>query len=600
MKKLSVWFKELPKWAKIVFFPALILGSLILFLSITLIVSLYLDSSSRSQSSTTQIDLERSDIGEELEKEFVPSLVDLEIDLLGVPLKINNKFDITDVYQDEYIKDPIDLDESFIVGYKTGSIKKGRFMESEQLAYNLSGYDIYVLSTLEEHDYVYAVRIAYLDDNSPIFILSQDQREPGDLLDISLKPNVINISSYKITDQSLFGLDIFKGMKYNSKKVSDNGNTFTLGAPIFKPLVEELSKLEEIDSFGEVKIYNYKVDIEGYSVVESPEGFLQKVVYVPSIVEYVSSDPKVEIVLDKTGEETEHFYDYISIGGCSENDLEVANVKDTELRSIGKAKDGNPIYVKINRNDSYLKKLYNEDYLSPGSEMNKYNYITEDDITPFTYEQFVDAYPILYWKDPFGRYIMFARRDFVITGGCAKPAIYLYPEEKTSLNVKVIPNGLLTFTSPKYEVGGWNINVGTDGTINYKGGKYEYLWWDSISNGYYTPSNGWVIERGNFETFITEKLQEMGLNEKEISDFNEFWVPLISKENTQYLYITFLFNSEVNQIAKLEFSIQPDNIFRVFMLYESMDKYKEVRPLKIEKVSRTGFTVVEWGGAKER
>src|SRR5690606_3987345 len=123
--------------------------------------------SSRSQSSTTQIDLERSDIGEEpeeeVEKEFVPSLVDLEIDLLGVPLKINNKFDITDVYQDEYIKDPIDLDESFIVGYKTGSIKKGRFMESEQLAYNLSGYDIYVLSTLEEHDYVYTVRIAYLD-----------------------------------------------------------------------------------------------------------------------------------------------------------------------------------------------------------------------------------------------------------------------------------------------------------------------------------------------------------------------------------------------------------------------------------------------------
>ncbi len=605
MNKLSTWFKGLPKWAKIVFFPALILFLLILFILISLTTYGYISYSSNRQSNTAQIDPQEQEEEEETEEnseeESTAKVVDLEVEFLGVPLKTNNKFDIATSIYNEYMKEYIDLDESFVVEYKTGRIKKGFFIDDEELTHDLSGYDIYLLSTLEDFSYVYAVRIAYLDKNSPIFILSIDQRESGDPLEEDLQRNVIDISSDEIIDQNIFRSSVFySGTQYDSKKISDKGNVFQDGSFIARPMKEDLAKLKEIDSFGEVKIYNYKVNIGGYSVIQSPEGFLQEVVYVPSIVEYIDSDPKVELTLDKTGVKTKHTYDYISIGDCFGNSLEIADVKDTELTSIGKAKDGSPVYVKIDKNDTYLKKLYNEDYLSENLEMNKYNEITEDDATPFTYEKFVDAYPVLYWKDPFNRYIMFARRDFVATGGCAKPAIYLYPEQKTSLNVKVIPNGLLTFTYPKYGKNGWDINVDASGSIVHKGSKYDYLWWDSISYGYYTPNDGWVIERSEFASFATNKLQEMGLNEKEINDFKEFWIPLVNREDSQYLYITFLFNSQVNQIATLDFSVQPDNIFRVFMLYESIDQYKVVTPLKIEKVDRTGFTVVEWGGAKER
>ena len=42
----------------------------------------------------------------------------------------------------------------------------------------------------------------------------------------------------------------------------------------------------------------------------------------------------------------------------------------------------------------------------------------------------------------------------------------------------------------------------------------------------------------------------------------------------------------------------PDTVLRVFMAYQPLEYPIRVLPQKLETVERTGFTLVEWGGAE--
>ena len=48
----------------------------------------------------------------------------------------------------------------------------------------------------------------------------------------------------------------------------------------------------------------------------------------------------------------------------------------------------------------------------------------------------------------------------------------------------------------------------------------------------------------------------------------------------------------------LEISPQPDSVIRVLMLYKPLDSPIAVREQTLTTPERTGFTVVEWGGAE--
>ena len=52
------------------------------------------------------------------------------------------------------------------------------------------------------------------------------------------------------------------------------------------------------------------------------------------------------------------------------------------------------------------------------------------------------------------------------------------------------------------------------------------------------------------------------------------------------------------EAAKLEITPAPDNILRVFMVYEPLDKPIEIEPQALPALTREGFTVVEWGGRR--
>ncbi len=74
--------------------------------------------------------------------------------------------------------------------------------------------------------------------------------------------------------------------------------------------------------------------------------------------------------------------------------------------------------------------------------------------------------------------MMFDACEGTVPPDTAKPVIYLYPESKTDVNVRLDFKGGLVTTIPEYN-GGWSVSAAPDGTITNKadGKKYPYLFW---------------------------------------------------------------------------------------------------------------------------
>ena len=58
-------------------------------------------------------------------------------------------------------------------------------------------------------------------------------------------------------------------------------------------------------------------------------------------------------------------------------------------------------------------------------------------------------------------------------------------------------------------------------------------------------------------------------------------------------------NKEYGQkIAQLKCTPTPDNLIRLFMVFEATDKYKKIPTQQLKSIQRNGFVLVEWGGSE--
>jgi len=86
----------------------------------------------------------------------------------------------------------------------------------------------------------------------------------------------------------------------------------------------------------------------------------------------------------------------------------------------------------------------------------------------------------------------------------------------------------------------------------------------------------------------------MGLNEKEMADFLEFWLPKMP--NTPYVRLTWFGNKLMDRLAPIFVMPKPETIIRVFLDFEGLGSKINLPPQKLSSPARKGFTVVEWGG----
>lgn len=178
---------------------------------------------------------------------------------------------------------------------------------------------------------------------------------------------------------------------------------------------------------------------------------------------------------------------------------------------------------------------------------------------------------------------------------CYKPVIYLYPEEATSVSVKLHLDGRLTCTYPAYN-GGWNITAAPDGTLtDAKGQSYNYLYWEGQTNAQWGMTQGFCVKGADTAAFLETALEKLGLTRKEANEFIVYWLPLM--EQNPYNIISFQ-ESTYTDAAKLDISPIPDTLIRVFMTWQKSNVYVSIPAQTLTSPQRTGFTAVEWGGAE--
>ena len=176
-----------------------------------------------------------------------------------------------------------------------------------------------------------------------------------------------------------------------------------------------------------------------------------------------------------------------------------------------------------------------------------------------------------------------------------KPVIYLYPEAETDITVRLDYAGDLTCTYPAYD-GAWRVAAAPDGTLTEESGQtYRYLYWEGVDNVQYDFSEGFCVPGDKTAAFLEDALAQLGLTRAEANEFIIYWLPQM--EQNAYNLISFQ-SDAYTDAAKLTITPQPDTLLRVFMAWKPLTSAVEISPQPLTTPERTGFTAVEWGGAK--
>ena len=172
-----------------------------------------------------------------------------------------------------------------------------------------------------------------------------------------------------------------------------------------------------------------------------------------------------------------------------------------------------------------------------------------------------------------------------------KPNIYLYPEKEGVVYVKLLSQkgNFITESLPLYE-DGWDINVNPNSKID---GVFDYLFYEGKLAGALETSNGWCVGSDLIWTFFATTLREYGFNDKEISDFLEYWQ--IHLPTSGFYLVSPLYTDKVEEEFALQIEPTPTSVLRVWFYIKSVDESVELNAPKIPVFERNGFVVTEWG-----
>lgn len=201
-----------------------------------------------------------------------------------------------------------------------------------------------------------------------------------------------------------------------------------------------------------------------------------------------------------------------------------------------------------------------------------------------------------------------------------KPAIYLYSDKPTAVNIKLDNLLIRGITIPKYS-NGWSVMTNNDGSITdlkplktdcakllnefgfeyaqeaCRTNLYPYIYWDGTVIGKLPQKTlGWSVKKENISDFLNEKADEIGMNKNEKTEFVRYWANIIQNYPANDFRIYFLQNEEVDNYIKLKVSPMPDSWNRMQIVITPISQNIKSEPYPLEKIERKGFTLVEWGG----
>jgi len=246
----------------------------------------------------------------------------------------------------------------------------------------------------------------------------------------------------------------------------------------------------------------------------------------------------------------------------------------------GKSASGSKVYYLSDSDNSVVKFSYNT-YSASGAV---------DGAKPI--DEYISNYGIILWTDDFDSTQIYMNQDYLPMVECAKPVVYLYPTKDTPVEVKVGAN--VTVSEPEYGQG-WKGIARSNGQVVVDGKTYPNLFWEGLGWGLYPQiKSGTVTKTLAARELITSQLKYMNLNDREVADFLEFWMPKMPK--TEYVRISWIYGEEMEELAPLYINPKPDSVIRVFMDFAGLEAPINIEKQVLPKFERKGFTAVEWGG----
>lgn len=177
-----------------------------------------------------------------------------------------------------------------------------------------------------------------------------------------------------------------------------------------------------------------------------------------------------------------------------------------------------------------------------------------------------------------------------------KPAIYLYPEKTSLINVKIGPAiGQRTVTIPPYDPKiGWQVTADPLGNIYWGGMSFTHLFYEAMTPDPKIPSEGWIIDGNNVSTSLVDIGQDLGLNQAESKELGRYWA--LKLQSSPYYFVGLIEQSEIDRLEPLEITPNPDTTIRIRLYFKALNQIMPVANPVLEVRERKGFTAVEWGG----
>ncbi|MDD3003113.1 MAG: hypothetical protein PHS06_04585, partial [Candidatus Shapirobacteria bacterium] len=263
-------------------------------------------------------------------------------------------------------------------------------------------------------------------------------------------------------------------------------------------------------------------------------------------------------------------------------------LKDSTLLSdkiqVGKTQSGKSVFKIENKNNEFVKKLYDEYKQTRSYENTKI----------ITLEEFVTNPNHFLLQDPTGDWQIFVNANYSSLAECGKPVIYLYPTKETQIKVQV--GAQITKSEPTYPNDGWVVIAKPNGELIYQNQNYSYLFWEGLGNGLYPDykNKGTVVAQKDLISTLYSQLSQLGLNQKESADFMEFWQSKLPA--SPFVRLTWLGTKDMDILAPLKVYPQPDTRIRIFLEFQGLQNPVKLIPQKLSAPAREGFTLIEWGG----
>ena len=162
----------------------------------------------------------------------------------------------------------------------------------------------------------------------------------------------------------------------------------------------------------------------------------------------------------------------------------------------------------------------------------------------------------------------------------AKPVIYLYPKETMDISVQLnIKYSKFTTIYPKFnKKNSWNVKAKPNGDILINDKTYPYLFWEAESYDPFDTNEGFIVSEENAVIFLEEKLEILGLNEKEKTDFITYWLPVLLKNK---LSLCSFQSKKYFDNFELNITPKPDSLIRVFLTIKKLDTPINIKEQKL-------------------